>query len=158
MHVPSWRPSIQLISVSILGLLLAANGLTLWSANERSKDKTDLVENSQTASDRQIDELREQIERLAQDFAAARAEAEQAKTQANASVDQLVQEGIKPIVAAPDVVTVPTVPVTTTTQLPIVVVPAIPVPTTTTTTEPPETTTTTAVPETTTTTTTSEGP
>ncbi len=153
------RPTVGVVWPFLGGMVVLLFLTGLYLANERGDDRVDLAQDTQQASNRQIDELREQVERLALKISELADEASAAKAQANTSVDQLVRAGETPIIAAPDVVTVPTTPVATTTTTvptPIIVVPP-PAPTTTTT-EAPPTSTTTTVPETTTTTTTEVPP
>lgn len=140
-----------------LALVLAGFVITfviaLYLANDRGAERVAIQDRTQEAQDDQLDKLRVRVWALEDEAKVLEAAAERARVQANTSVGQLVQAGQKPLIPAPEVVTISTQPVPTTAP-PFCVVPATtPLPTTTvpTTTAPPETTTTTGPPPTSTT-------
>jgi hypothetical protein len=146
------KPRIHLTYQHVLAIItaIAVTGFlgALNLANERGNDRVEQQQTTQQDSNEEIAELRNKVDALTADV-------ERAKLQANTSIDQLVKAGEQPIIAAPDVVTVPTTPETTTTTTTAPTVIVVPPPkneTITTTTEAPSTTTTTSTPTTTTTT------
>lgn len=142
---PSPHITYQHILVIACVFAVVIFGVGLVMADQRGDDRVEQQQTTQDDSEQQIRDLLQRVESL-------RAEVERATLQANTSIDQLVKAGEAPIIAAPDVVTVPTTPgsTTTTTALPPVIVIPPRDETTTTTTETPTTTTTSSTTTTTT--------
>lgn len=144
------RVSWQHVLIAIGTVMALAFICALWLANQHSDERLALQERTQDDNRVQIEALTWQLDKLTREFADSKAETERARAQANASVGQLLQAGETPIIAAPEVVTVPTtpIPVTTTTTVArsSTTTTTEPLPPTTTTTEPPLETTTTEAP------------
>lgn len=141
--------------VFVLGCMTAAFIWGLHLADERGSQRVDVQKDTTSELAATTERLRLQIVTLENENKALRADLEKARAQANTSVEQLTQAGQKPIIAAPDVVSVPLEPSRTTTTAapaPIVVVPPTTTTSTTSTsaapppTEPPSTSTTTTEP------------
>lgn len=151
----SWQAGAVIVAAFAVGIFAVGLNSVIENAGQRVEIQRDTQEDYSRA----IDELLRRVSALEDENKALAAEREKAKVQANTSVDQLVKSGERPIIAAPDVVTVPTTPnpTTSTTLPPVVMVPPTTTTTTTTTIEvppttvPPETTTTTTMITTTTT-------
>jgi len=118
--------------MTVLAIIVVAWGvIAIVLANRHSEAKLRLIANSQADNNTRISLLLDRLTVLEDENKALQASIGAAQTQANTSVGQLTAAGIQPNIAAPNVVTVPTVPVVTTTTPPRLIPVPVPAPVTT---------------------------